>query len=176
MLIMNNNSLYKNILMTTCLMAAPLALANENTTIQEPAPIAAPTTAQPVIEEKPANIEKTVKAEKVKVLKGGLKIVDVVDGKGAKAVKGKSLTVHYTGTLTDGKKFDSSLDRNSPFSFVLGQGSVIKGWEQGIRGMKVGGKRKLIIPPKMGYGDRGAGEAIPPNATLLFDVELLEVK
>lgn len=105
-----------------------------------------------------------------------LKIEDVQVGSGEEAVEGKEVTVHYTGTLTDGKKFDSSLDRNEPFTFRLGAGMVIPGWEQGIKGMKVGGKRKLTIPPQLGYGERGAGGVIPPNATLLFDVELLGVK
>jgi FKBP-type peptidyl-prolyl cis-trans isomerase FkpA len=107
---------------------------------------------------------------------GSLKIDEVQAGKGAEAVDGKTVSVHYTGTLTDGKKFDSSVDRGQPFKFVLGQGQVIPGWEQGIKGMKVGGKRKLTIPPQLGYGERGAGNVIPPNATLVFDVELLGVE
>mgnify|MGYP001585768389 CR=1 FL=1 len=105
-----------------------------------------------------------------------LKIEDVAVGSGDEAIEGKEVTVHYTGTLTDGKKFDSSHDRAEPFSFRLGAGMVIPGWEQGIKGMKVGGKRKLVIPPQLGYGERGAGGVIPPNATLIFDVELLGVK
>lgn len=105
---------------------------------------------------------------------GDLKVEDVQIGTGDEAVSGKSVTVHYTGTLTDGTKFDSSRDRNEPFTFQLGVGQVIQGWDQGVAGMKVGGKRKLTIPPSMGYGDRPAGQ-IPPNSTLLFDVELLSV-
>ena len=104
-----------------------------------------------------------------------LKIEDSKVGTGAEAVTGKSVTVHYTGRLTDGTKFDSSKDRNQPFVFQLGGGQVIKGWDQGVVGMKVGGVRKLTIPPSLGYGDRGAGGVIPPNATLVFEVELLGV-
>ncbi len=105
----------------------------------------------------------------------GLKYTDIKIGSGAAPVKGKQVKVHYTGTLENGKKFDSSVDRNEPFSFVIGVGQVIPGWDEGVMGMKVGGKRKLIIPSKLGYGAAGAGGAIPPNATLLFDVELLDV-
>ena len=105
----------------------------------------------------------------------GLKYVDMVVGKGASPTVGKQVTVHYTGTLENGTKFDSSVDRKEPFSFVIGVGQVIKGWDEGVKSMKVGGKRKLIIPSKLGYGARGAGGAIPPNATLLFDVELLDI-
>jgi len=105
----------------------------------------------------------------------GLKYVDQVVGKGASPVAGKKVKVHYTGTLENGKKFDSSVDRSQPFEFVIGVGQVIKGWDEGVMTMKVGGKRKLIIPSTLGYGARGAGGVIPPNATLLFDVELLEV-
>jgi len=105
----------------------------------------------------------------------GVKIEDQVVGTGAEAVAGKEITVHYTGTLTDGKKFDSSLDRKEPFKFKLGAGQVIAGWDEGFAGMKVGGKRRLTIPPDMAYGERGAGSSIPPNSTLIFEVELLEV-
>jgi FKBP-type peptidyl-prolyl cis-trans isomerase len=106
----------------------------------------------------------------------GLTYVDQVLGTGDVAVAGKTTTVHYTGWLENGKKFDSSVDRGQPFSFPLGGGRVIKGWDEGVQGMKVGGKRKLTIPSNLGYGSRGAGGVIPPNATLVFDVELLEVK
>jgi FKBP-type peptidyl-prolyl cis-trans isomerase len=109
-----------------------------------------------------------------------LQIKDEVVGKGDEAVKGKTVSVHYTGWLLEdgakGKKFDSSVDRGTPFEFALGAGMVIKGWDEGVAGMKVGGKRTLTIPSEMGYGARGAGSVIPPNASLIFDVELLEVK
>lgn len=105
----------------------------------------------------------------------GLKIEDQKVGNGAEAVAGKTISVHYTGWLTNGRKFDSSVDRGQPFTFQLGQGQVIRGWDEGFAGMKVGGKRKLTIPPEMGYGARGAGAVIPPNSTLVFEVELLGV-
>ena len=103
----------------------------------------------------------------------GLIYEDTVVGDGAEAQKGDLVTVHYTGWLTDGSKFDSSKDRNDPFQFPLGQRYVISGWDEGVQGMKVGGTRKLTIPPQLGYGARGAGGVIPPNATLVFEVELL---
>ena len=103
-------------------------------------------------------------------------ILDEKVGTGAEAVAGKKVTVNYTGTLTDGTKFDSSYDHGTPFSFNLGAGEVIAGWDQGVAGMKVGGKRKLTIPASLGYGATGAGGVIPPNATLIFEVELLKVE
>ena len=104
-----------------------------------------------------------------------LKIVEVAVGTGAEAKAGQKVRVHYTGWLVDGKKFDSSVDRGDPFGFTLGAGMVIKGWDQGVVGMKVGGKRKLTIPPELAYGNRGFPGAIPPGATLIFDVELVSV-
>jgi peptidylprolyl isomerase len=115
--------------------------------------------------------EKTVKTD------SGLEYVDQKEGTGEAAKAGNTVSVHYTGTLKDnGKKFDSSLDRGEPFKFKLGAGMVIKGWDEGVAGMKVGGKRKLIIPSKLAYGERGAGNVIPPNADLVFEVELLKIE
>ena len=106
----------------------------------------------------------------------GLKYDDLQPGTGAAAKSGDTVEVHYTGWLTNGTKFDSSHDRRQPFSFQLGAGKVIKGWDEGVAGMQVGGKRKLTIPPALGYGARGAGNVIPPNAELIFEVELLKIR
>jgi FKBP-type peptidyl-prolyl cis-trans isomerase FkpA len=106
----------------------------------------------------------------------GLVIEEINLGDGDEAKAGQMVSVHYTGWLTNGTKFDSSVDRNESFDFPLGRGHVIRGWDEGVAGMKVGGKRKLTIPPDLGYGPRGAGGVIPPNATLVFDVELLAVR
>lgn len=106
----------------------------------------------------------------------GLQIEEVTLGTGATAEAGQNVIVHYTGWLTDGTKFDSSKDRNDPFQFGLGQHQVISGWDEGVAGMNVGGVRKLTIPPQLGYGARGAGGVIPPNATLVFEVELLDIR
>lgn len=106
----------------------------------------------------------------------GLKYIDIEEGSGKSPLSGQGVSVHYTGTLEDGKKFDSSVDRGQPFSFTIGIGRVIPGWDEGVMSMKVGGKRKLIIPAELGYGARGAGGVIPPNATLIFEVELLAIR
>ena len=111
-----------------------------------------------------------------RVTASGLKITELNLGDGAEAAAGQTVVVHYRGTLENGKQFDASYDRVTPFSFPLGAGRVIKGWDEGVVGMKVGGKRKLVIPPDLAYGSRGAGGVIPPNATLTFEVELLDVK
>lgn len=118
---------------------------------------------------------KEVAAEKSVMLPSGLKIEDKKLGEGAEAKSGNMITVHYTGTLENGTKFDSSLDRGEPLAFTLGVGQVIKGWDEGVLGMKIGGKRKLTIPPELAYGSRAVG-SIPPNSTLIFEVELLGVK
>jgi peptidylprolyl isomerase len=110
------------------------------------------------------------------MLPSGLQYTDIVIGTGKSPQPGQIAVVHYTGWLTDGKKFDSSVDRGKPFEFPIGQGRVIKGWDEGVASMKVGGKRKLVIPPQLGYGERGAGDVIPSNATLVFEVELLDIK
>jgi FKBP-type peptidyl-prolyl cis-trans isomerase len=119
-------------------------------------------------------------AEEVVKTASGLRYIDQTVGTGAEAVSGKNVSVHYTGWLNDGSdkngsKFDSSKDRGQPFSFPLGAGMVIKGWDEGVNGMKIGGKRRLLIPSQLGYGANGAGNVIPPNSNLIFDVELLAV-
>lgn len=125
---------------------------------------------------KSAKKQDTMTTENIVTTPSGLKYIDLKEGTGETPTKGQTVVVHYTGTLEDGTKFDSSRDRNSPFSFKIGVGQVIKGWDEGVGSMKVGGRRQLIIPPELGYGSRGAGGVIPPNATLIFDVELLSVR
>nr|WP_232223255.1 FKBP-type peptidyl-prolyl cis-trans isomerase [Candidatus Paracaedibacter acanthamoebae] len=123
-----------------------------------------------------SNATSEAPSEQERKVSDKLVITDEKIGDGAEAKAGQLVTVHYTGRLTDGTKFDSSVDRNQPFRFMLGVGQVIKGWDEGVVGMKIGGQRKLVIPAEKGYGARGAGAAIPPNATLEFDVELISVE
>jgi peptidylprolyl isomerase len=119
--------------------------------------------------------DKPQKEENVITTPSGLQYVEIKEGTGETPKQGQTVSVHYTGTLTNNSKFDSSRDRGQPFAFKIGIGQVIKGWDEGLSTMKVGGRRKLIIPPELGYGARGAGGVIPPNATLIFDVELLGI-
>ncbi len=133
-------------------------------------------TAPTLVAEATAPAKKKLGEKSVITTPSGLKYVDLVEGTGDSPTSGQTVTVHYTGTLEDGTKFDSSRDRNQPFKFKIGVGQVIKGWDEGVGSMKVGGRRQLTIPSELGYGARGAGGVIPPNATLLFDVELLETK
>ncbi len=130
---------------------------------------------KPIAMSTDSNSEQTAGKETV-TTPSGLKYIDLNVGNGDSPKAKQAVVVHYTGTLENGKKFDSSRDRNSPFSFTIGVGQVIKGWDEGVATMKVGGRRQLIIPPDLGYGAGGAGGVIPPNATLIFDVELLQVK
>jgi FKBP-type peptidyl-prolyl cis-trans isomerase FkpA len=161
---------------STSFMAAAAALALVSFTVPHPAMAQQPA-AQQSAAQQPATQQGA--SGKMTELPSGLKYTDTTVGTGDEATRGKKVTVHYTGWLYNngekGKKFDSSVDRGEPFSFNLGGGQVIPGWDQGVAGMKVGGKRTLIIPANLGYGARGAGGVIPPNATLMFDVELLKV-
>ena len=149
---------------------APAAQAQPAAPAAQPATAPAPAAAQPA-----AVAAKEATPMEMVTTPSGLKYQEIVVGTGAQPQVGQTVVVHYTGWLTDGKKFDSSVDRGQPFKFVLGRGMVIKGWDEGLSTMKVGGKRKLTIPPELGYGPRGAGGVIPPNATLVFDVELIDV-
>ena len=159
--------------LATALLAAAVALPTPARAQQEAKPMDA--SKEPTQETaKPA----AAAAEPAKevVTASGLKYQDLAPGSGEEARPGTVVRVHYTGWLENGTKFDSSLDRNEPFSFKLGAGNVIKGWDEGVAGMKIGGKRRLVIPPALGYGRQGAGGVIPPNSTLIFEVELLGVR
>lgn len=158
-------------------LAGKVFLGRETSTSQEvptPEPLQMDDTSDVVLSSPQAEIVSggTTNVEEVTELK----IEDTKVGTGDEAVNGKKAIVHYTGYLTDGTEFDSSVKRGMPFAFALGAGEVIKGWDQGVVGMKVGGKRKLTIPPELGYGEAGAGGVIPPNAVLVFDVELIAVE
>jgi peptidylprolyl isomerase len=124
----------------------------------------------------PAGAAAATKTPRTVVLPDGLKYVDLKVGSGPLPAPGQTVRVHYVGRLLDGTKFDSSRDRHQPFEFALGEGRVIPGWDEGVKTMRVGGRRKLIVPPQLAYGDQGAGDKIPPNATLVFDIELLGVE
>lgn len=141
----------------------------------EPAMVAQSTTNNPIVNDTNLMAMNPDQEADIVTTPSGLKYKEITEGTGATPKTGQTVVVHYTGTLEDGTKFDSSRDRNSPFSFKIGQGQVIKGWDEGLSTMKVGGRRELIIPAELGYGARGAGGVIPPNATLIFDVELLRI-
>lgn len=139
------------------------------------APPPAPPTPAAAVAPAPATPAPTAPVLKEVTTSSGLRYTDLLVGNGPLAEDGMAVAVHYTGWLTDGTKFDSSLDRGQPFTFQLGASQVIRGWDEGVKGMRVGGKRKLVIPPELGYGERGAGGVIPPDATLVFEVEFMGV-
>ncbi len=155
------------------LTAPPEPIATDTTTAATAAAAAQPRGSAPPPSQKPVPTAPLATAQPQPDAK--IQMKDLVVGKGQEAKTGDTVSVHYVGTLTDGKEFDQSRKRGQPFTFPLGQGRVIKGWDQGVVGMKVGGKRKLTIPPQLAYGDRATG-SIPPNSTLVFEVELLEIK
>ncbi len=162
-------------LSTADVVADVVAMAEPATQIAQTAADLLPSaeTPSPMTEENLA--EEALIEETLITTDSGLQYVDITEGTGAMPQSGQRVTVHYTGTLEDGTKFDSSRDRGRPFTFQIGVGQVIKGWDEGVSTMRVGGQRKLVIPAELGYGSRGAGGVIPPNATLIFDVELLRI-
>ena len=162
-------------LSTADVAADVVAMAEPATQIAQAAADLLPSaeTPSPMTEENLA--EEALTEETLVTTDSGLQYVDITEGTGAMPQAGQRVTVHYTGTLEDGTKFDSSRDRGRPFTFQIGVGQVIKGWDEGVSTMRVGGQRKLAIPAELGYGSRGAGGVIPPNATLIFDVELLRI-
>jgi peptidylprolyl isomerase len=162
-------------LSTADVAADVVAMAEPATQIAQAAADLLPSaeTPSPMTEENLA--EEALTEETLVTTDSGLQYVDITEGTGAMPQAGQRVTVHYTGTLEDGTKFDSSRDRGRPFTFQIGVGQVIKGWDEGVSTMRVGGQRQLVIPAELGYGSRGAGGVIPPNATLIFDVELLRI-
>lgn len=162
-------------LSTADVAADVVAMAEPATKIAQAAADLLPSaeTPSPMTEENLA--EEALTEETLVTTDSGLQYVDITEGTGAMPQAGQRVTVHYTGTLEDGTKFDSSRDRGRPFTFQIGVGQVIKGWDEGVSTMRVGGQRQLVIPAELGYGSRGAGGVIPPNATLIFDVELLRI-
>jgi peptidylprolyl isomerase len=165
------------VFMLVCVVALVIAQVGSQPATANPAPLTQiPVATTTFIENNTLIASNIMSDANVVTTPSGLKYVELAQGKdGATPQKGQTVTVHYTGTLEDGTQFDSSRDRNQPFSFKIGIGQVIKGWDEGLSTMKIGDRRKLIIPSELGYGSRGAGSAIPPNATLLFDVELLGI-
>lgn len=166
------------VLMLVCVVVLIVAQlgGNKNTIVTAKVTPTSPVSTTVITENKNLIANKTMSNTNVVTTPSGLKYEDVKVGDGATPKSGQKVVVHYTGTLDDGTKFDSSRDRGQPFKFNIGKGEVIKGWDEGVITMKVGGERKLTIPPDLGYGAGGAGGVIPPNATLHFDVELLGIE